>query len=105
MTIDKKKCYPIDADGNMIEYVGYYMVAHEWLPMESFTAELSFQWYEKGRSSLRFILRDVVTDRTYSMMAQSIDTFVASSVKGKLKGKWKAVKRGANYGLILEEVL
>lgn len=103
--IDQKKCYPVDAEGNMLEYVGYCSQAAQWIPMERFTSTLSFVCYEKGRSSLRFILSDPASGKTYSMTAQSIDEFVNNAHNGQLTAVWKPVKRGANYGLILEAVL
>lgn len=104
--IDKKKCYPVDSEGNMLEYEYCYGApVAAWIPMEPFSATLSFIKYEKGRSSLRFILSDVASRATYSMMAQSIDEFVQNAHNGILTARWKPVKRGANYGLILEEVL
>lgn len=103
--IDKKKFYPVDKDGNMLDYDGLYYQVADWKPTEPFVAQLSFSHYEKGRSSLRFILVDSATNRQWSMMANSIDLFVNNSVNGRILGKWSTVKRGANYGLILEEVL
>ena len=100
-----KKHYPVDANGNMLEYTDYYNKVAKWLPMEPFIAQLSFQQYTKGRSSLRFILKDVAEDKEYSLMAQSIDEFVLNSNNGILLARWIAVKRGANWGLIIEEVL
>lgn len=98
-----KKHYPVDSTGHMLEYAHSLHTKH-WLPMEPFIAELSFEHYEQGRSSLRLILIDPATNLQWSMMAKSIDLFVANSHNGRLLGRWNIVKRGASYGIVLEEV-
>lgn len=100
--MSKIKTYPVDAKGNMLEYVGYGSQAVAENIIKEFEETMTFQHYTKGRSSLRFILKDS-KGREWSMMAQCIDYFVNYSVNGVLSGKWVMCKRGQNYGLLIVE--
>ena len=102
--MSKIKTYPVDANGNMLEYDGYLYGATKYSEKDivEFEETMTFQHYTKGRSSLRFILKDS-KDKEWSMMAQCIDCFVKQSVKGVLSGKWIMCKRGQNYGLLIVE--
>lgn len=99
--------YPINSLGNMIEYPCSWrddFKPVQWIQMHKFKARMYFSHYEKGRSSLRLICNDSV-GKTWSIMAQSMDEFIHNSMLGSLYGEWEVVKRGANYGVILKEVL
>lgn len=101
--MSKIKTYPVDKSGNMLEYCGYGTN----LPcgekdIVEFEETMTFQYYTKGRSSLRFILKDS-KGNVWSMMAQCIDSFVQRSINGVLTGKWVMCKRGQNYGLLIVE--
>lgn len=96
----KIKQYPVDSGGNMIEYPDYHNKPAAWVDIKEFEATMTFVRYEKGRSSLRFILEDE-NGKKWSMMAQCIDDFVFRANSGTISGKWVMCKRGANYGLLL----
>lgn len=100
--MSKIKTYPIDANGNMLEFIGYGSKPVGEKDIVEFEETMTFLCYTKGRSSLRFILEDS-KGGVWSMMAQCIDTFVQKSANGKLTGKWIMCKRGANYGLLIVE--
>lgn len=100
MPVVKIKHYPVDSNGNMLEYFDYYYKPADWKDIEEFEATMTFVRYENGRSSLRFILEDE-NGKYWSMMAQCIDDFVFRSNRGTVSGKWTMCKRGANYGLLL----
>lgn len=100
--MSKIKTYPVDEKGNMLEYDGYGVTVFGKKDIEEFEETMTFKYYTKGRSSLRFILEDS-KGAIWSMMAQSIDSFVQRSVNGVLTGKWIMCKRGQNYGLLLIE--
>lgn len=102
--MSKIKTYPVDENGNMIEYDGYLYGATKYSEkgIVEFEETMTFQYYTKGRSSLRFILKDS-KGNIWSMMAQRIDHFVKHSVNGVLTGKWVVCKRGQNYGLLIVE--
>lgn len=100
--MSKIKTYPVDKLGNMIEYIGYGSEEVAESVIKEFEETMTFQHYTKGRSSLRFILKDS-KGREWSMMAQCIDYFVKHSVNGVLTGKWVMCKRGQNYGLLIVE--
>ena len=100
--MSKIKTYPVDENGNMLEYNGYLYGATKYSEKDivEFEETMTFQYFTKGRSSLRFILVDS-QGREWSMMAQCIDSFVQRSVNGVLTGKWIMCKRGSNYGLLI----
>ena len=98
--MSKIKTYPVDENGNMIDYDGSKRSGEK--DIVEFEETMTFQYYTKGRSSLRFILVDS-QGREWSMMAQCIDYFVKHSANGVLSGKWIMCKRGSNYGLLIVE--
>ena len=100
--MSKIKTYPVDINGNMLECDGYGVRRHGEKDIVEFEETMAFQYYTKGRSSLRFILKDS-KGNIWSMMAQCIDDFVKHSVNGVLSGKWVVCKRGQNYGLLIVE--
>lgn len=100
--MSKIKTYPVDKNGNMLEYVGYGSEPTGEKDIVKFTDAMQFKYYTKGRSSLRFILEDSKGNE-WSMMAQCIDDFVKRSVNGWVLGEWIMCKRGQNYGLLLVE--
>ncbi|MEG2707338.1 MAG: hypothetical protein RR959_08355 [Erysipelotrichaceae bacterium] len=101
--MSKIKTYPVDINGNMLDYDGYGVnTRFGEKDIVEFEETMTFLYYTKGRSSLRFILEDS-KGGIWSMMAQCIDTFVQKSANGKLTGKWIMCKRGANYGLLIVE--
>lgn len=96
----KIKQYPIDGAGNMIEYPDWHNKEVAWVDIKEFEETMEFVRYEKGRSSLRFIINDS-KGKTWSMMAQCIDDFVFRANRCTVSGKWVMCKRGSNYGLLL----
>lgn len=100
--MSKIKTYPVDEKGNMMEYDGYGSKRSGEKDIVEFEETMTFKYYTKGRSSLRFILVDS-QGREWSMMAQCIDSFVQRSINGVLTGKWIMCKRGQNYGLLIVE--
>lgn len=102
--IDHKGMYPVNTKGDMMTYEHSYSTV-SWLPMEPFIAELSFIDTEKGRSSFRFNLGDPATGKVWSLMYNSVEEFVKNSVSGRLLAQWDIVKRGANWGIVIKEIL
>ena len=100
--MSKIKTYPVDVNGNMLEYDGYGSKPTGEKDIVEFEETMTLQHYTKGRSSLRFILKDS-KGREWSMMSQCIVSFVQRSVNGVLTGKWVMCKRGQNYGLLIVE--
>ena len=98
--MSKIKTYPVDENGDMLEYDGYGYARSGEQEIVEFEATMKFKQYTKGRSSLRFLLEDEEGGK-WSMMAQCVDDFVERSVNGVVTGKWIVCKRGANYGLLL----
>ena len=99
--MSKIKTYPVDENGNMIDYDVSWKRSGE-KDIVEFEETMAFKYYTKGRSSLRFILIDS-QGREWSMMSQCIDSFVQRSVNGVLTGNWIMCKRGSNYGLLIVE--
>lgn len=109
--LTKIKYYPVDSKGNMSTYFDaeWDSFAQSHIPMRRepivpFIETMTFQRIEQGRSALRAILYDS-TGREWSLFANSIELFFQNSVNGVLKGEYIVAKRGANYGLILNEVM
>lgn len=102
---ENKGKYPVDVDGDLIEFPDYYHKPAAWIEMKPFQARLEYQYLTKGRSSVRLILTDASSGVRYSLMKNSIDTFIKKSVEGFATGEWIVVKRGANYGLLCTEDL
>jgi hypothetical protein len=102
--MSNKGKYPTDADGNMLEWVGWSTSEIIWKEMKPFTETLSYKNFSQGRSSVRFI---VETDGgvQYSLMKSSFDTFINEAVNGKVTSEFVVVKRGANYGLVFTKDL
>lgn len=102
---ENKGKYPVDASGDMLDYVDYYNMPENWFEMKPFFATLEYKGFQQGRSSVRFIVQDIKTGVTYSLMRNSFDTFIAKAEQGVLTAECIVVKRGANYGLLLTEDL
>lgn len=96
------KTYPVDKNGNMIEYVSHWNEdqVQAYKDIVEFESNMTFIKHTKGRSSFRFILKDD-DGKTWSLMEQCVDAFVKKSNGGKLHATWVVCKRGANYGLLL----
>lgn len=101
---ENKGKYPVDASGDMIEFLGYHKAA-AWLDMKPFKATLEYKGFQQGRSSVRFVVQDIRGGATYTLMRNSFDTFIAKAEQGVLTAECIVVKRGANYGLLLTEDL
>jgi hypothetical protein len=97
--------YPVDEDGDMLEYVGYFKDSITWLDMKPFFATLEYKGFQQGRSSVRFIVQDIKTGVTYSLMRNSFDSFIKQTTHGLVRSEFIVVKRGANYGLLMTEDL
>lgn len=102
---ENKGKYPVDVDGDMIEYPDHWNKPAAWIEMKPFQARLEYKGFQQGRSSVRFILQDVQTGVTYSLMRNSFDTFITKARNGILGVEYIVVKRGANYGLLCTEDL
>lgn len=97
--------YPVDASGDMIDYPCNWNKPENWFEMKPFFAALEYKGFQQGRSSVRFIVQDIQTGVTYSLMRNSFDTFITKAKHGILSAEYIVVKRGANYGLLLTEDL
>ncbi len=102
---DTKGKYPVDASGDMIDYLGYQNGSVTWLDMKPFFATLEYKGFQQGRSSVRFIVQDIKTGVTYSLMRNSFDSFMKQTTQGVVCSEFIVVKRGANYGLLMTEDL
>ncbi len=88
----------------ILEYVSYNNKNISWEPNEPFTAVLTIDRLERGRSAARFWFRDEAGVE-YPFFGQGLTEMLqkVTMVNGTVSGKWIAVKRGANYGLELYE--
>lgn len=79
---------------------------YDWRPNEPFTATLTLDRLERGRSAARFWFVDEAGTR-YPVFGQGLVDMLTQVTldHGTVRGRWIAVKRGANYGIeLLEEV-
>ena len=86
----------------LMEYVSGYEKGVEWRTNEPFTATLTLQRLERGRSAARFWFSD--EDGTeYPFFGQGLTEMLSQVTldHGVVTGTWIAVKRGANYGIEL----
>jgi len=75
----------------------------DWRPNDPFFAELTILHLERGRSAARFWFEDEATHTLYPFFGQTLVDMLRESdmIKGKVKGTWIVVKKGANYGIEL----
>lgn len=105
MKWDKNKpMVPVDQTGNMMDYAptsyDYKPPSFTWeefLPQEM---ELSLEKFERGRSSVTYWWR-AQNGHRYPMFLTDLEDLILNSViqKGRVKGTFKAVKRGRSYGI------
>jgi hypothetical protein len=98
---------PFDTDGNMQSYEYY---GTELKDIEELTTELTLVNFERGRSAMNFIYKDVY-NHTYSMFLGEFKKLTKMFNEGKLSnlgkiyGKWTFRKQGANYSITLIETM
>jgi hypothetical protein len=107
-----KKPYRIPFNGKkMMEYAscrdgetgdGYWQPS-EWRDVVEFDAELEVFDCRKGRSAVRFYVRDVANNEEYSMGFVSFFNIVKRLRDGRISGRWTFRKQGGNYGLVAAE--
>lgn len=96
------KQYPIDKKGNLVSYADTrWYKPDSWVDNESFEAELEYCDYTRGRSSIKFVFKNVKRkSQKWEMFLSDFDEIVKKLKDGKIKGWWKVRKSGANYGLV-----
>lgn len=89
----------------LAEYASSYAGHYDWRPNEPFTATLTLDRLERGRSAARFWFVDEAGTQ-YPFFGQGLVDMLSRVTldHGKVHGTWIAVKRGANYGIELLEV-
>lgn len=108
---------PFDSKGNLLEWTaangpddkyggalryGTYGDLVEWRKIEAFTATLTIEDMERGRSAMRFIWKDPEGRKYPMFMRDALDVLKHRSLTdGTLTDEWIVVKRGANYGIAL----
>jgi len=88
-------------NGNLVDYPeNRYDEEYEWIENHEFEAILTIDTYHRGRSSVKFILKDD-SGTCYEMFVTDMLNLVktAKIENGKVHGKWTFCKRGANYGI------
>lgn len=104
MPIKKNKSkilVPFDANGNMLNYPGTgHNAPAEWRENKPFGATISFKRITKGRSAVRGVFENVSTGAEYTMFLTELVETIPLMQEGEFTGKFRFVKRGANYGLV-----
>ena len=96
--------YPIPfRDGNLCHYPSWPTEPNEWKENFSFTAELTFQGYRRGRSAAYMQLKALATGPVYPMLLTHFADVVHGYklLRGKVSATWTFCKCGQNYGLCL----
>lgn len=99
----KAPIVPFSENGSkMLEYGGY---CDNWVAVDpEFGAEMELVRTERGRSAVRFIVRDVWTNIEYPTFLTDMEYLINNATihKGNLGfHTWRFVKRGQNYGIAL----
>ena len=96
---------PFDDEGNQLDYESFRRNpstgAYE--PVGSkdnfeFTDTLTFQGYDRGRSSVTFQMKRFSTNTTVSMFISDFSEIVNKMNHGAITGTFTFVKKGQNYG-------
>lgn len=92
---------PYTADGHLLDWPGYNRNV-DWRENKPFEATMTLTGYGRGHSSATFNWEDEQGHR-YSMFMKDTEELIMRSTldKGILKGTWRGVKRGTNYGIQL----
>ena len=102
MAKTKKGSYKIPFLGkDQVVYAGYG--EYEWRENEPFIDVIEYQGYSRGRSAANFSFKSCMNGQTYNMFMTDMSDIIPHMQKGILKGRFKFVKRGQNYGLRLLE--
>lgn len=90
----------------LAEYAGFGESRYDWRPNDPFEATLTLDHLERGRSAARFWFVDEEGTR-YPVFGQGLVDMLAQVTldHGTVRGRWIAVKRGANYGIELVEAI
>lgn len=108
----KKPPYRIPFNGDeMLEYTGCcdgevgtgYWEPTQWREVTVFDAELEVTGCRKGRSAVRFHMRNVANGEEYSMGFKSFFDIIKRLSNGRVSGRWTFRKQGGNYGLVAVE--
>ena len=77
----------------------------EFRPFKDVELTLTYETYTRGRSAVTFYWRDENNVR-YPMFAKEIDRLLHEGLlKNTIHGCWSAEKRGANYGIRLDNLM
>ncbi len=90
--------------GNLCHYPGFPTEPDEWRENYTFTAELTFQGYRRGRSAAYMEFKDLATGAEYPMFLTHFDDVVKGYdiLRGRVAASWTFCKCGSNYGLCLD---
>ncbi len=96
---------PFSSDGSLFHYCSAKeenSPGVQWRDSEIvFDAVLHFQGYCRGRSAAYFMFKNKATQATYPMFLTDMEDILKNRIiaLGMIGGRWKAVKRGSNYGI------
>lgn len=100
----KNPVAPFDSEtGNLLHYPEVWW-GHtlEWREVRPFEATLQLEDYGRGRSAAYFHWKDEQGHGYPMFLKDFVETLLAlDSKRGQVKGTWRVVKRGQNYGLAL----
>lgn len=119
---------PFDSEGNMLDY-SYHGISEEekeickenkrvehfrrdgtlaevFVPNYEFEDVLSFEYFSRGRSSVKAHFVSENTGLKYEMFISDFEDVLKSNriANCRIKGKFTFVKKGQNYGVMLVEI-
>jgi hypothetical protein len=107
----KKKDWkvPLDKNGNLLHYARPPYRSYsgttgtEWVEPFEFDATLMLDRMETGRSAKFVWWTDIQNSKQYPMFVSELMDIIRQGCKagGVVKGRWKTVKRGQNFGIAL----
>lgn len=94
--MNTKLMIPFDQNGNLMTWDGGW--CKDWRPNFVFEAEMTFDHFSKGRSSVRAIFIDK-EGKEHSFTTSELSKVIPHIEKGVIKGKFCFSKQGTNYGV------
>ena len=102
--MSKKKLMIPFHEGNQLKYVDNWVKQEyklDWKENHEFEETLTVTNMSRGRSAANFELQDKDGNKFNMFMTGMLEMVQKATIKkGKVKGTWTFVKRGANFGII-----
>lgn len=90
-------------DGKFERFRNNGILAEIFVPNFEFDDTLLFEYFSRGRSSVKAHFVSCNTNKKYEMFISNLGDVIKANglIEGKIKGKFTFVKKGQNYGIAL----